>query len=360
MPTLKDITSPDRGVIFLDKSNNVTYANSRASEIFSMPLSSLVGSKLPIGSDLGLESPETVVEEVLEDTIQEGVIFHRYSTPVWDTDGTVAGRIETFSDITARRNLEAEILETNEELARLYKQLKAAQEQLIHSERLRTLGEMAAGVAHDINNSLAIIIGNAQMAKRVKDDPGRLEHCINSLELAAKDAAQTVHMLREIGRPVDTGTYEPVDLSQIAREVVESALPAWKESGKIRRKDMNVYYDLAEECVVTGNPVELREALANMLINAAQAVSDSGDITVRTINSEGSVELSVIDQGIGMDEETKEQLFDPFFTTRGADGTGLGMSMVEAIAIRHNGRVTVESEIYKGTTITLRIPAASH
>ena len=356
MAALRNIDSPERGVLLLDKNHKIFFANRRASQIFEKSISDLIGSELPrIIASRSMDDSD-IIEEVIEGMFAQGAVFHRYSTPVLSYDSEVSGRVEIYSDITARRELEKEILDRNSELALLNKQLEDAQDQLIHSERLRTLGEMAAGVAHDINNVLGIIIGNAQLAKRKIQSDDNLVQCINAIELAAKDAAETVRRLREIGKPTDSGGYQVIDLSEIVEDVVKSALPAWNESGTHCDGDIDVKINLQPQCYATGNATELREALANILLNAAQAIDSNGKIIISTSTSSDYAELRVTDNGIGMSEETRSRLFDPFFTTRGAEGTGLGMSMVDAIATRHHGKVIVESEEGKGTSVTLRLP----
>lgn len=356
MAALRHIDSPERGVLLLDNSFTITFANQRASEIFGRPIDELVGSALPEPARSGERSG--VIEEVLESVFGEGTVFHRYSTPVYSAGGAEAGRVEIYSDITARRELEKEILDRNTELAELNRQLEEAQEQLVQSERLRALGEMAAGVAHDINNVLGIILGNAQLARRKLGGESDALRCVDAIELAARDAAETVRRLREIGKPIDTAGYRMVDLSEVAEDVVRAAIPAWTESGSHGGAEISVETDLQRGCRVTGNATELREALANILLNAAQAIEESGRIVVTTRRTATHAELTVRDSGAGMSEETRKRLFDPFFTTRGAEGTGLGMSMVDAIAIRHRGKLMVESEEGKGTAVTMRFPIA--
>jgi PAS domain S-box-containing protein len=349
---LRWVDSPERGVILLDNDLKVTYANRRAAEVFGIAIDDLIGSALPERVKRRPQSKDEVIEEVLESGMGPEAVVHRYSGPVFAADGLPSGRVEIYSDITARRELETEILDRNRELAELNKRLQQAQDQLIHSERLRALGEMAAGVAHDINNALGIVLGNAQLAKRKLSQEADLVRCIDSIELAARDAAETVRRLKEIGKPVDRSRYSAIDLSSVAEDVVGAAVPAWSKSDK----QVSVETDLAAGCVVEGDPAELREALANILLNAAQAVGSRGRIQVATRRDSDYAVLTVTDDGTGMNDQTRTRLFDPFFTTRGAEGTGLGMSMVAAIALRHRGAVSVESQEGKGTTITLRLP----
>jgi len=358
---LREVSSPERGVVLLDRESSVIYANERAARVLGKSLADLVGCRLPdaIARRPENEDPERVVEEVLENMLGTGSTVHRYSAPVRGADGAVAGRVEVYSDITARRELEKEIVERNSELAELNKQLQDAQEQLIQSERLRTLGEMAAGVAHDINNVLGIILGNAQLARRKIEQDHAAIKCIDAIELAARDAAETVRRLKEIGKPIGATEHQPVDLSEIARDVVSSAIPAWEQSRPDGSPKIAVKTRFEPDCIVMGNAAELREALANILLNAAQSMESGGVMDVATSRDSGAAELTVRDTGVGMSEETRDRLFDPFFTTRGAEGTGLGMSMVYAIATRHRARLIVKSEEGKGTAVTMRFPVSS-
>lgn len=354
--TVRSIGSPGRGVLLLDQCGVIRDANPRAAEVFGRPLSDLIGSTLPAAIKQPVTDLDAIIEEVLEGSLSTGITYHRYSTPLIDSSGCVSGRIEIYSDITFRRELEAEIFERNHQLSLLNSQLQEAQEQLLQSERLRTLGEMAAGVAHDINNVLGIILGNAQMGLRKASSEDSTYVCLKAIELAAKDAANTVHRLREIGRPIDTSTYARVDLNDIVRDVVSAAFPALQGDQSDLDSEILVDTQLMDNCVVLGNATELREALTNLFLNAVQSIDQTGSISISTQTDSLHVYLSVRDTGAGMDEETQRRLFDPFYTTRGAGGTGLGMSMVDAISLRHRGKVLVTSAPGLGTTVTIRLP----
>ncbi|MFQ3549830.1 MAG: ATP-binding protein [Armatimonadota bacterium] len=356
MTSFENVEHPVRGVLILDKNNCAVYANNRTAEIFGKSISEIIGSSLSELLNSNLPANDKIIEEVLSTLNLPDKTIHRFSAPYYDKDGNIAGRVEIYSDITARRELEQEIIESHNELAQLNQQLQEAQERLIQSERLRTLGEMAAGVAHDINNVLGIILGNAQLAKRKIDSNHPCAHSIDAIELAARDAAETVRRLREIGKPAQTGSYKPIDLSDIASDIIKTALPAWNESGSMSDTAIEVKTSLVKGCFVMGNASELREALANVLLNAAQAIADNGKIEISTRYDDKYAYIDVIDDGIGMTEETRLRLFDPFFTTRGAEGTGLGMSMVDAVILRHGGKVLVESKESEGTIVTLRLP----
>ncbi len=355
MTALGHIDSPERGVILLDNNLRITGVNRRAGIIFGIEPPRLIGKELPESAGRRPLSPDEIIEEVIDSPLETGAILHRYSSPIYTTNGVLTGRVEVYSDITARRRLEKEIVERNAELAELNRHLREAQEQLLQSERLRTLGEMAAGIAHDLNNVVGIILGNVQLAKRKLDADSSAAHCIESIEMAARDAAETVRRLQEIGKPADTSSYCEVDLNKVVEDVLRTAFPAWKEQGTASN-EVDFRTKLQDDCIILGNPVELREALANVLLNAVQASHPGGRIELATVRKGNFVELTVRDYGVGMNEEVRKRLFDPFFTTRGAEGTGLGMNMVDAIITRHRGKVFVESEEGKGTLVTLRLP----
>lgn len=352
MSALQFVDSPERGVLLLDNNLKVVCANPRAAEVLGTKLDELIGSPLPECVQRRPENPDEVIEEVLHPQQPQTVVLHRYSGPLYGSNGELVGRVEIYSDITARRQLEKEILERNRELVELNKQLQKAQDELLRSERLRTLGEMAAGIAHNINNALSIVIGNVQLAKRKLSQDSDLAHCIDSIELAARDAAEIVRKLKEIGKPVDRSRYKPIELSSLVESVLNAALPAWQEQGK----QIDLATEMESGCIIEGDATEIREAVANILLNAIQAIRDHGEIRVSVRRTENQAVLTVADNGIGMDEETKERMFDPFFTTRGSAGTGLGMSMVAVIAMKHRGTVSVESSEGRGTVVTLSLP----
>jgi two-component system NtrC family sensor kinase len=348
---LSHIESPDRGVLVLDSEGRITLANQRACEVLNVSFGELIGSRFTDVVKWASCAPNGSLEEVVESLPVQGSVVHRYSSPLRDAEGKITGRVEVYSDITRRRELEREILDSNRVLAELNKQLKETQEQLLHSERLRAVGEMAAGIAHDINNVLGIIIGNTQIARRKLGANSPIVESIDAIESAARDAAETVRRLREISKPVDSSSFRPVDLASIASSVLKTAVPALSDGKSVCYKER-----LENGLWIMGVESELREALNNVLLNAAQAVGNEGTVEVTVVRDGDWAEVAVSDDGPGMDSQTVERVFDPFFTTRGAEGTGLGMSMVDAIVTRHGGRVSVESEPGHGARVAMRFP----
>jgi signal transduction histidine kinase len=245
-----------------------------------------------------------------------------------------------------------------EHVTRTLHALEESQQRIVQGERLRALGEMAGGVAHDFNNVLAIIIGRAEViAVDVEDSEIRRQ--IDVIIQAALDATQTVKRIQEFTRVRRSRDFRTVDVRQIIDEVLEMTRSRWKDEAEGRgiRYEIKVKGDVVPP--VEGEPSELREALTNILFNALDAMPEGGAVTFTTGAKDGRVLCSVADSGIGMPEDVRQRVFDPFFTTKGERGTGLGLSVVYGIVARHGGEVEVESRLGHGTTFTLRLPVAT-
>jgi signal transduction histidine kinase/CheY-like chemotaxis protein len=250
------------------------------------------------------------------------------------------------------------------ENSRLYGDLRAAldkveesQQQVVQVERLRALGELAGGVAHDFNNALAIIVGRTEALVAATDDPA-LERHLDVILRVAFDAAQTVQRIQGFARKRVARPFEPVDLNELVDEVVEVTRTRWKNAAEARgvRYDMNIEHGVVPK--VAGDPAELREALTNILLNALDAMPNGGAVTMRTSLAGDQVVCMVRDTGVGMAAAVLRRVFDPFFTTKGERGTGLGLSVVYGIVTRHGGHIDVDSRPGGGTTFTLRLPAS--
>jgi len=234
--------------------------------------------------------------------------------------------------------------------------LKASQEKIVQLERLRALGEMASGVAHDFNNVLAAILGRAQLLRAELDDP-RLKQWAEIIERMARDGARTVRRIQEFARIRRGHALVTVSLNEVVHDVLEATSPRWKDQAEARGIRYEVVRELGETPAVAGDPSELREALMNLVLNALDAMPEGGTLCVRTASVEGSVAVTVADTGCGMSEEVRQHAFEPFFTTKEAQSTGLGLSVTYGILRRHGGEIGIETREGQGTTITLRLPA---
>jgi len=229
-------------------------------------------------------------------------------------------------------------------------------EQVLQAEKLRAVGEMAAGIAHNFNNVLTTILTRAQLLGQQLGDSVALQRGLALIAQAASDGASMVRRLQQLARGGTAGEMAWLDVNALVQEVVETTQPLWQDHA--RREGRPVELDLALTSLprVPGRAAELREVLINLLLNAVEAMPHGGRLTLRTWAEEGNVCVAVSDTGTGMTPEVQRRLFDPFFTTKGACGTGLGLSVSQAIVKGHHGTLTVESVPGGGTTFLITLP----
>ena len=251
------------------------------------------------------------------------------------------------------------------ENSRLYAELRAAlvtveesQQRIIRSERLRALGEMAGGVAHDFNNVLAVVVGRAQLLQRQIDAPD-LRRQLQIIEHVAQDGAQTVRRIQEFARMRRTRPWQHVDVTEVVREVVEATRPHWSDLAQARAVTYAMRLDLAPVPPVAGDPAELRETFLNLLFNALDAMPQGGSLTFSTRVEGDRVVCVVQDTGVGMSEAVRQRCFEPFFTTKAEHGTGLGLSIAYGIVTRHGGEIEVWSRPGEGSRFTVRLPVGA-
>jgi PAS domain S-box-containing protein len=248
------------------------------------------------------------------------------------------------------------------ENSRLYGDLRTAlqaveesQQRIVQGERLRALGEMAGGVAHDFNNVLAIIVGRAEVLLNETADLD-LQRQLNVIIKVALDAAQTVKRIQEFTRVRRARPFQLVTLSQLVEEIVEVTRSRWKDEAQSKGIRYEIVIDPAATPAIAGDPSEIREALTNIIFNALDAMPEGGRLELRTGVEGERVICTVTDTGIGMTDDVRQRIFDPFFTTKGERGTGLGLSVVYGIVSRHSGTIDVQSRAGHGTTFTLAFP----
>jgi signal transduction histidine kinase/CheY-like chemotaxis protein len=242
-----------------------------------------------------------------------------------------------------------------EEAKRAYEELNTAHEYMVRSEKLRALGEMAGGIAHDFNNVLSVILGRAQLALEDVENP-RLEKSLKAIEQAALDAAKTVRRLQDFTRVRTDQDFYQVDVSHLIKSVLQMAEPRLAERWERDKVEISASVDLGRVGTVRGDSAELREALINIIFNAVDAMPEGGKITIKGWQEDHRVILSVADTGAGIPDEVKSKIFDPFFSTKGRDGVGLGLSITYGIITRHGGSIDVESKLGEGSTFYVRLP----
>jgi signal transduction histidine kinase/CheY-like chemotaxis protein len=244
-------------------------------------------------------------------------------------------------------------------LQQAYDELRQSQQAVLQQERLRALGQMASGIAHDINNAIspAALYTEFMIEKEPNLTP-RGRESLQVIAHAVEDVAATVARLREFyrQREPDAGL-APVQLERAVRQVIDLTRARWHDIAQQRGVVIDIETDLpAGLPAVMGVEAEIREALTNLFFNAFDAMPEGGTLSLRARRRKDEVVLELADTGIGMDEETRRRCLEPFYTTKGQRGTGLGLAMVYGVMQRHNAGVEIESEPGKGTTIRLAFP----
>jgi signal transduction histidine kinase/CheY-like chemotaxis protein/uncharacterized membrane protein len=245
-----------------------------------------------------------------------------------------------------------------EELSHYIAEQERIREQYAQIEKLSALGELASGVAHDFNNTLAGILGRAQLLLSTKD-PERVEAGLQLIIKTAKDGARTVKRIQDFARQRRDHDFQPVKVDQLLLDVREITRPRWKSRAESESVHIALELNLGtDEARVMGDESELREVLVNMVFNAVDAMPGGGTLTLSTRESGGAVEITVADTGTGMTEEVRARVFDPFFTTKGVGGMGLGLAVSYGTVARHGGSIEVDSAVGLGTTFRIKLPAA--
>ena len=240
-------------------------------------------------------------------------------------------------------------------------ELRMTQRQVLQQERLRTLGQMVGGIAHDLNNALSPILGYSEillLGPEALEDREEVRQHLETIHLSATDAAEIVSRMREFYRTrEDDEEFLPTDLRQVVDQALLLTQPRWKDQAQRAGISVRIETDLDSAPLVSGVETELREALTNLVLNAVDAMPEGGTISLQARPDGEHVCLRVGDTGAGMTDEVQERCLEPFFTTKGERGTGLGLGMVFGIVDRHGGSVRIDSRLGEGTTFTLQLPA---
>jgi signal transduction histidine kinase/CheY-like chemotaxis protein len=266
-------------------------------------------------------------------------IVQRNSAPLRSQLGEVIGRVDVYTEITESR--------------RLYTQL-------LNSEKMRAIGEMASGVAHDFNNLLASILGQVELLHPDELRPQTRE-AIATIRTSALDGARIVRNLQGLARPRAETPSTTADLNETVRAAVDMARPRWAGAALHGSGAIEVTLNLVDDAQLSRvaiDPAELREVLLNLLFNAADAMPEGGRIEISTRPGETprTADLEVRDTGHGMPESVRARIFEPFFSTKGSKGSGLGLAVAYSIITRRGGRIAVESQSGHGTSFTLNLP----
>jgi signal transduction histidine kinase len=274
-----------------------------------------------------------------------------------DEIGELAGAFDTMTLRLRERTAEAarlfdETVQRNKELADINARLQAMQLQLIQSEKLAAVGQLTAGIVHDVKNPLAVIKGLAEVLQDDATITDETRHELQVIRESAEKANRIVSDLLKFARQS-----QPEMESHDLRETVEASIRL--TTYLIREARIQLVKEIPEQMMlVTYDPQQIEQVLINMIHNAIQAMPNRGTLNVRLDQADGAAAIAIQDTGTGISPENLKRIFDPFFTTKAEGvGTGLGLSVSYGIIANHKGKIEVESEEGKGTKFTIYLPA---
>ncbi len=335
------------GICVIGKDNRFKYVNRREAELQGVTQEKLIGQDF---RDF-LDEPS---KQIMADRfIQWGKgkkLSTRFELNILRKDGEIRN-VEINARVIKDSNGEANYVVFTKDIT----EKKKMEEQLLQAEKLRSLAEMASGVAHDFNNALASILGNTQLLLFTVQDE-ELKETLKTIEKVAKDSAQTVRRLQDFTRKRAHQELFKVDVNSMIRDSIEITKPKWKDETQRKGGHIEIVSSLEEVPPVSGNPSELREVMTNVIFNAIEAMPKGGKIEIRTFQKGKEVFIQISDSGMGIAEDVRKKIFEPFFTTKPFTNTGLGLSMSYGIIKRFGGEIEVESKVGHGTTFTIILP----
>ncbi|HEY3580293.1 MAG TPA: PAS domain S-box protein, partial [Pyrinomonadaceae bacterium] len=242
-------------------------------------------------------------------------------------------------------------------IARDITEQKEERERAARADKLRALGQLASGVAHDFNNSLAAILGRAQLLRRQVNEPALVRN-LDIIQTAAEDAAATVRRIQTFARKSPVKEFERLDVGSLLNDAIEITRTRWENEARLRGLEYEVRLEAEAGQSAYGSASELREVFVNLIVNAVDAMPKGGKLSLSCKRNGDRLQLQFKDNGMGMPDDVKQKIFEPFFSTKGAQGTGLGLSVSYSIMERHEGSISVVSQPGNGTTFTIDLPAA--
>lgn len=348
------------GMLICDEAGAVRSANRRAAELFGCTRDELLGRALtqllaPAGDADGGRTKQL---DELVDTALAG-------TPATLGKWTISGARDELrwvdlglSPLQDQNGLLVSIHDYTEN-RRASEALRAVEQRERVSERLRALGELAAGVAHNFNNALTSILAHTQVLARSSELPEWAREDLLVIERVSRGAAVTVRRIQSFARTRDPEAVEPADLADVVANAIALTRPRWHPPGGSPKYELD-WTPSEAKLPIVGNGAELCEVLVNLILNALDAMPDGGSLSVCTGLEGDRVWVEVGDTGIGIDAGAQHRLFDPFFSTKGRQGLGLGLSVSHGIVERHRGEITVESEPGRGSKFTVWLPLGEH
>jgi signal transduction histidine kinase len=370
------INSPNLGIVIEDKDCNIRFMNKSLIENYGHQIGEKCYQKFKGRKD---KCPVCPIDEILVrgkkaftylDQDAKGNYYELTAAPFQDEKGERMV-LETMRDITQQKKLEIQVKEytqnlerTNQELENALRTLKETQTQLIQVEKMAAVGQLAAGVAHELNNPLGGILGYSQFAlEKIKqksfsqftpEDTEAFLQYLKDIEQQTKRCRSIIRSLLKFSRASRKEEFELTDINSILRETFAFT------RHKMEKNKMRLVKRLSDGLPqIKGHPGQLQQVFTNLILNAVQALPQGGILTVESKTGEDpqSVEISFADNGVGISAEYLDKIFEPFFTTKMVgEGTGLGLSVSYGLIKNHGGEIKVRSEVNQGTVFTVILP----
>lgn len=358
-------------ITVLDRQGIIRYASPSVRKILGYGPEELLGKNI-----LDFIHPEDVgdaryvfLEAVVKAELSTEFRFHHKNGQWRDLEaiGKIlpedSGEVRTIvnsRDITDRVLEQEALKESILRHLKMQAELQKTQQQIIKQERLAAIGQMASGIAHDFSNSLMPVLGFSEILlnhPHYLDDKQRSKQYLEMINTSARDAMDIVGRLREFYRVKEKAeNLVPLNLNKIVQQAVMLTQPKWKVETQVKGITVHATTELAELPDIVGNETALREALTNIIFNAVDAMPAGGRIHFKSRQENTQIVLEISDTGIGMNEDVRSRCFEPFFSTKGKSGTGLGLAMVYGVMRRHEGSIEIKSRPGEGTELTLRFP----
>jgi signal transduction histidine kinase/ActR/RegA family two-component response regulator len=301
----------------------------------------------------------------------ESTIFGVLIAARHEANAFSSGDCEFIKQLSEHVALAAHQAQLHNALQQAYDDLHRSQHTVMQQERLRALGQMASGIAHDINNAISpVTLYTESLLEREPNLSERARGYLVTIQQAIEDVADTVTRMREFYRNREPQlVLASIDLNRIVQQAIDLTRARWSDVPQERGIVIDLHTQLAPELpAIMGADAEIRDALTNLIFNAVDAMPEGGTLTLRTLvlpasagsaDTGASVAIEVSDTGIGMDAETRQRCLEPFFTTKGERGTGLGLAMVYGMVQRHSANLEIDTAPGKGATMRLIFAVAT-
>jgi two-component system cell cycle sensor histidine kinase/response regulator CckA len=353
------------GMLLTGEGGAVRSANRRAAELFGVTRDELVGRTIAQLLTPAGEDPEGERVSQLANTIAAASGGRPSALSKW----TIAGARDEirwvdvgFSPLPGSPGADDCLLVSIHdytESKRSSEALRAIEQRERVAERLRALGELAAGVAHNFNNALTSVLAHAQVLARSSELPDWAREDLLVIERVARGAAVTVRRIQSFARTRDPDAVEPADLADVVANAIALTRPRWHPPAGEMQYELD-WTPSEARLPIVGNGAELCEVIVNLILNGLDAMPEGGKLSVSTGLEGDRVWVEVGDTGVGIDTSAQHRLFDPFFSTKGRQGLGLGLSVSHSIVERHGGEISVESAPGQGSRFTVWLPLGEH